>query len=117
MYVSIWDNKLDCPAPSSGTSTGATGKVIGSGCQNRVVPADSSIVVRASTASKYGYVSGYSEPDCHGMVIAIAGKDDGCFNLRDVTVQSWKSGQPFDRAASMTAEERVDASGVDINDA
>ncbi|KAF1973801.1 hypothetical protein BU23DRAFT_567908 [Bimuria novae-zelandiae CBS 107.79] len=88
--VSLFEKSLTCDA-----STGAK-TVFGNGCQNRTLPQGGSALVRISTASKNGYITGYSEVDCKGEVLVVFTQIDGCTSFDDVSVKSWIGKAPFD---------------------
>jgi hypothetical protein len=89
--ISLFQTNLVCDA-----STTPAKAVAGSGCQNRTLPKGGSALVRISTASKDGYVTGYSERDCKGKVVVVFTKTDGCTSFEDDVVQSWIGKAPFD---------------------
>ncbi|KAJ4290423.1 hypothetical protein N0V90_010639 [Kalmusia sp. IMI 367209] len=87
--ISVFETSSTCDA-----STGAKA-VFGTGCQNHTVPVGGSALVRISTASKYGYVTGWTEADCQGEAIIVFTQADGCTDL-DREVKSWIGKPPFD---------------------
>jgi hypothetical protein len=89
--LSLFETNLVCDA-----STTPAKAVAGSGCQNRTLPKGGSALVRVSTASKHGYVTGYSKPDCKGKVLVVFTKTDGCTTFEDDVVKSWIGKAPFD---------------------
>lgn len=85
--MSIFEKSLTC---------GGAGKsVSGNGCQDRTLPKGGSALVRISTASKYGYVTGYSGTNCTGTPVVVFTKADGCTSFEDLEVKSWIGKPPF----------------------
>jgi hypothetical protein len=91
--ISLFETNLVCD-----TSTKPAKSVAGSGCQNRTLPRGGSALVRISTASPHGFVTGYSEPDCKGKVLVVFTKTDGCTSFEDDVVKSWIGKAPFDES-------------------
>ena len=87
--VSVFEKSLTCDA-----STGAK-TVFGNGCQDRTLPKGGSALVRISTVSKYGFVTGYSDTNCTGTPVVVFTKEDGCTQFEDVEVKSWIGKPPF----------------------
>jgi len=88
--VSIFETSSTCVAPAK--------TVFGIGCQNRTLPAGGSALVRISTVSPNGFVTGYSEADCKGEVVVVFTVTDGCTSFDDVVVKSWIGKAPFDES-------------------
>ena len=87
--ISIFETSLTCDA-----SLGAK-SVFGTGCVNRTLPMGGSALVRISTASPNGFVTGYSGADCTGDVVVVFSRADGCMDFDDVEVRSWIGKAPF----------------------
>jgi hypothetical protein len=86
--VSIFETSPTCVAPGKA--------VFGTGCQNRTLPAGGSALVRISTASPNGYVTGYAEANCKGEVVVVFASTDGCSGFDGKVVKSWVGKAPFD---------------------
>ncbi|KAL1606335.1 hypothetical protein SLS60_003737 [Paraconiothyrium brasiliense] len=89
--ISIFETSLTCDATVSPAKA-----VFGTGCVNRTLPQGGSALVRISTSSPHGYVTGYPEADCQGTAVVVFTTTDGCTSFEDASVKSWIGKAPFD---------------------
>ncbi|KAJ4356657.1 uncharacterized protein N0V89_004693 [Didymosphaeria variabile] len=91
--ISVFDTSLTCD-----TAVSPAKAVFGTGCVNRTLPQGGSALVRISTSSPHGYVTGWSEADCKGTAVVVFTTTDGCTSFEDASVKSWIGAAPFDES-------------------
>lgn len=89
--VSLFDTNTTCDLVNGSLLASGPGTF----CANFTLPKGGSAKVLLSTASKHGYVTGYSEENCTGDVLVVFTTADGCIAFPDFEVKSWIGQAPF----------------------